>query len=147
MTRNEDIVFAVDLNNYISSRPEIYRRIVENYPKLWVQNASELKRELFEAVNSPLMSRSAISWEDAVKKASIFVETDIYARALKRLQTSRVLIISGSPGVGKTTLVDQLGLCFCKKYGFSHYLFVASVDQLYASRGLPGEKVLVFDDF
>ena len=147
MIRNEDIVFAADLNNYISSRPEIYRRIVENYPKLWVQNASELKRELFEAVNSPLMSRSAISWEDAVKKASIFVETDIYARALKRLQTSRVLIISGSPGVGKTTLAEQLGLCFCKKYGFSHYLFVASVDQLYASRGLPGEKVLVFDDF
>ena len=107
VTRNEDIVFAADLNNYISSRPEIYRRIVENYPKLWVQNASELKRELFEAVNSPLMSRSAISWEDAVKKASIFVETDIYAWALKRLKTSRVLIISGSPGVGKTTLAEH----------------------------------------
>ena len=100
-----------------------------------------------ESITIPIWEPAEAAWLYAVKKASIFVETDIYARALKRLQTSRVLIISGSPGVGKTTLAEQLGLCFCKKYGFSHYLFVASVDQLYASRGLPGEKVLVFDDF
>lgn len=147
VVRNEDIVFAADLNNYISSQPEVYRRIVENYPKLWIQNADELKRKLFETVNGPLLSRSENSWEEAVKKASIFVETDIYARALSRLQTNRALIISGSPGVGKTTLAEQLGLGFCKKYGFSHYLFVTSIDQLYVSRGLPGEKVLIFDDF
>ena len=145
--RNEDIVFAADLNNYLAREPEVYQKVLGNYLKLWIQNADALKEVLFEAVNGSMVSRSEISWDDAVEKARVFVETDVYIRALKKLRTNRALIISGAPGVGKTTLAEQLGLYFCARCGFSHYLYISNMENLHASLGLPGKKVLIFDDF
>lgn len=141
--RNEDIVFAADLNNYLAREPEVYQKVLGNYLKLWIQNADALKEVLFEAVNGSMISRSEISWDDAVEKARVFVETDVYIRALKKLRTNRALIISGAPGVGKTTLAEQLGLYFCARCGFSHYLYISNMENLHASMGLPGKKVLI----
>ena len=143
----QDIVTGGDLNDYLAEDPARYKRVEENYFKLWIENTDVLRRVLFETVNGTLTQRSRLFWEDAVENAKVFVETQIYENALRQLKSSHVLIISGEPGMGKTTLAKQLALYFCLKYDFRSYLAVSTVDELYTTMQIEGKKVLIFDDF
>lgn len=144
---SEDIITGQDFNNYLSSGDSRYRCVEEKYFKLWIQNTKTLKRTLHEVVNGPLMERSRMNLEEAMEKARYFVETDIYEETLKKLQHSRTLIISGEPGVGKTTLANQTALYYYTKFEFQSFLYASSVEDLYAAEAMEGKKVIVFDDF
>ena len=65
-----------------------------------------------------IRDRSRIRLADAVEKAQLFVETEVYEKAVNQLKRSRVLILSGEPGAGKTTLANQAALYFCARYEF-----------------------------
>ena len=58
-----------------------------------------------QVVHSPLIDISKSKLEEAIEKAQIFVETEVYEEAKKKLEYSRTLIISGDPGVGKLSLI------------------------------------------
>ena len=143
----EDIITGQDFNNYLSSGDGRYRCVEEKYFKLWIQNTKTLKRILHEVVNGPLMERSRMNLEEAMEKARYFVDTGIYEKALKKLQHSRTLIISGEPGVGKTTLANQTALYYYTKFGFQSLFYASSVEDLYIAEAMEGKKVIVFDDF
>lgn len=142
-----DLITARDLNNWLSGLDSEYRAVEEKYFKLWIQNTKTLQRILFETVNSRLAEQSRIRLADAVEKAQLFVETEVYEKALDQLKRSRVLILSGEPGAGKTTLANQAALYFCARYEFESCFYASGVEDLYTARSLPGKKVIVFDDF
>ena len=142
-----DIITGPDLNNYLSNMSEKYHSVEEKYFKLWIQNTKTLKKTLYEVVHSPLIDISKSKLEEAIEKAQIFVETEVYEEAKKKLEYSRTLIISGDPGVGKTTLANQLALYYYAKFGFHSFIYARSVDDLYVSEHIDAKKVIVFDDF
>ena len=117
-----DIITGPDLNNYLSNMSEKYHSVEEKYFKLWIQNTKTLKKTLYEVVHSPLIDISKSKLEEAIEKAQIFVETEVYEEAKKKLEYSRTLIISGDPGVGKTTLANQLALYYYAKFGFHSFI-------------------------
>ena len=143
----EDIVTGGDFNNYLSTDREKYWPVEEKYYKLWIQNTAALKRSIYEAVHTPMVRQSEIYLNEAIEKANLFVETDIYEEAIKMVQKNKVLIISGEPGVGKTTLANQVALYYYAKYQFQAYIYASSVEDLYTAQGIDGKKVIIFDDF
>lgn len=143
----DDVIGSNDLNNYLDNESAKYRTVEENYFKLWIQNTKTLRKVLFETVNGYLVEQSKIKLEDTIQKAKIFVETEIYEEAIRRVQCNRALIISGMPGVGKTTLAEQMALFFCARFQFERYLYAVTVEDLYTIQGIEGRKVIVFDDF
>lgn len=143
----DDIVTGDDLNNYLGQTGSRYKGVERKYFKLWIQNTETLQRFLFETVNGPMVEKSRINLERVIKKANVFVETQVYKEALQKIQQNRVLIISGEPGAGKTTLAEQAGLYYYVKYGFSAYLYASTVEDLYAAQRYEGKKVIIFDDF
>ena len=143
----EDIVTGGDFNNYLSTDREKYWPVEEKYYKLWIQNTAALKRSIYEAVHTPMVHQSEIYLNEAIEKANLFVETDIYEEAIKKVQKNKVLIISGEPGVGKTTLANQVALYYYAKYQFQAYIYASSVEDLYTAQGIDGRKVIIFDDF
>ena len=140
-----DIIGAKDLNNYIGQ--DAYKKVKEQYIKLWLQDADVLKNMLQSTVHSEIMEASVLELEDARDKARRFVETDVYGKALERLRQSKTLIISGEPGVGKTTLANHLALSFYVRNGFETIAWVKSIGDLYKVNQMPGRKIVVFDDF
>lgn len=142
-----DIIGSRDLNNWLDEPGGNYRKVEEKYFKLWIQNTRTLKRMLQEAVNSVLMEESRIELENAVENAKVFVETNVYYRALNQLNKNKVIIISGEPGMGKTTLANQLALYYLFRQGFDLFVWANSVDDLYKAQQQDGKKVVVFDDF
>ncbi len=143
----EDIITSNDFNNYLSSSTTKYKQVEEKYFKLWIQNIYTLKRTLYEVVHSPLVQQSEIHLNEAIEKVGLFVETEIYREAINKVQKNRVLIISGEPGVGKTTLASQVALYYYAKYQFRAFIYATSVEDLYTAQRIEGKKVIFFDDF
>ena len=142
-----DIIGNKDLNNYLMSSDQKYKSIEEKYFKLWIQNTNTLKKVIFNSVNAPMVQISKMNLEKSIEKAKVFVETNVYEKALRQLKVNNILFISGEPGVGKTTLANQLALYYFLKYEYHTYVYATSVDDLYKAQNTEGKKVVVFDDF
>lgn len=81
-----------------------YHDIEQKYFKLWLTSTNILKRVLNNAVvNSSEFQSSLI-----VKRCKFYVHTENINKALIHLEANKFLIISGEPGVGKTTLAYML---------------------------------------
>lgn len=141
----KDIVTGKDLNNWISD--ERYRSVENKYYQLWIPSTNVLQETLFRIVNSALVQRSVNRYEKLLDKRNVFVETDVFAEAVCQLRKNKVIIVSGEPGVGKTTLAEQLALYFFAKYRYESFMDISSVDDLYTASGTVGKKVLLYDDF
>ena len=121
----DDILMKSDFNNLLGQKK--YREVEDKYYQLWIPSTNVLRKKMFEVANSALVHQSVIHYEMAVKKKDIFVETAAFREASLHLKKNRVIIISGEPGVGKTTLAEQLSLYYFAKYHFRAFVFVSSL--------------------
>lgn len=91
-----DILGSNDLNNLLGRHPGVEKR----HFKLWISSTSVLQRILHNAT----YVRSKDEAERIEQAVKIFVQNPSVEEALSRLDKYRLLIVSGAPGVGKTTL-------------------------------------------
>jgi len=95
-----DVIGADDLNGLLSRHPDIERA---NF-KLWLTSAMVLDRVLHNAE----ISQTEFEVERIRRKLPVFVQNKVFPRAQQLLDEHRVVIISGVPGIGKTTLAEML---------------------------------------
>lgn len=95
-----DIISKDDLNGLIRDHPEVER----SHFKLWVTSEPVLSRVL----QNDIFIQSAMTKEEIRRRLGLYVHTDAFERARKKLERERVCILSGVPGVGKTTLAEML---------------------------------------
>ncbi|MFA5072123.1 MAG: restriction endonuclease [Candidatus Pacearchaeota archaeon] len=134
----DDIFGKEDLNVLISNQPEIEER----HFKLWINNTTVLKRLL----NNAIKGRSEFELGEIIKRSCRYIKTDSYLEALKELKDKRVIIISGEPGIGKTTLAENLCLYFASK----NYEFVSIQESLSEAENIfekTKKQIFYYDDF
>ena len=95
-----DVLGQDDLNNLLAQHPEIE----EQHYKLWLASRAVFDRVL----NNSLITQSEFKVRSVYKDIPRYVQTDAFPRALEILNSDRVVIIAGTPGVGKTTLANLL---------------------------------------
>jgi hypothetical protein len=100
----DDIYGRERLNALLAKHPEVERRHV----KLWVSSAGVLETILHAGTYS--VSREEV--ERTLAAAQIYVKNPSFEEALDILKKHHVCIISGIPGIGKTTLARMLLLYF-----------------------------------
>lgn len=95
-----DVLGQEDLNNLLTR----HQAVEQKHYKLWLASRAVLDRVLHNDL--------AIQAEFQVEKVHATIRRnvrgDAYPRALEILERDRVVIISGAPGVGKTTLANML---------------------------------------
>lgn len=132
-----DIIGREDLNNLLGLHPDVERR----HFKLWMSSTAILE----QVVHSGLHNRTQSELSEIQSLAPKFVSNDSVPRALSLLEKHGALIISGQPGVGKTTLARIL-VSMHIDMGWK-VSAIDSVADAFASSS-PGENRLVFfDDF
>lgn len=97
---SSDVVGMEDLNNLLSQHPTIEK----NHYKLWLASKPVLDRVLHNAA----VTRSEFKVRQIYRQARRYVSSSAFPKAMEILDNERVVMISGSPGVGKTTLADLL---------------------------------------
>lgn len=116
--------------------------VVRTHYKLWITSTSILERIL----HAGMYNRSDSYRETLISKSRTFVQPNAFVRATKILSENHCCIISGLPGVGKTTLADMICLEYLAQ-GFELAVIsedVAEADSIYS----PSQKqIFVYDDF
>lgn len=95
-----DVLGREDLNNLLTRHPKVERA----HFKLWLASSTVLER----IVHSQLHNRTEAELAEIRAVVPRFVTNDSVAEATKILETHGALIISGQPGVGKSTLARML---------------------------------------
>ncbi|MFJ1954946.1 restriction endonuclease [Streptomyces microflavus] len=96
----EDIWGVDDLDNLLRLHP----RVEINNFKLWITSSAVLGHLL----HSDLYRRSSGLVDRIVKRRRLYVHSDAYSDSLRILGEHHVCVISGEPGIGKTTLAEAL---------------------------------------
>ncbi|MCT4617290.1 MAG: CpaF/VirB11 family protein [Candidatus Gracilibacteria bacterium] len=104
--RDDDIFGREDLNKLLFENKEIEKK----YYKLWL-NSTHVLENIF---NNSIKGRSEFLFQQITREDKInkYVFTDNHNKAKDKLIDKNVLIISGEPGIGKTTLANNIALDF-----------------------------------
>ena len=135
-----DIYGKADLNRMIEENPEI----LQNHYKLWLADSSILDLIL----NSDLEFRSSHFVKNVLeRRLRIYVKTDLLDKARLRLAENKFIIITGEPGVGKTTLAEMLTY----EYIATGYTLTYIVDDIKEAERVitpdDSKQLIYYDDF
>ncbi|MGD9842899.1 MAG: hypothetical protein AB7U99_08355, partial [Steroidobacteraceae bacterium] len=132
-----DILCRGDLNSLLRKYPDIEK----SHIKLWLSSAAMLDRVLRSAVHAV----NDITKEEIEAKVRIYTPNPSFNRAQETLESHHVLIISGPPGVGKTTLAEILSYAYLGE-GWELQA-IRSLDDGLGSIDDTKKQIFFFDDF
>lgn len=140
--KTEDIIHKTDLNNLLGLYPDIEKQHI----KLWMTSTTVLER----IIGSRIHNYSDFELEEIKNDIKTYVKADVYQAALDILKENNVVVISGIPGIGKTTLARML------VYHFLSYKEKENVDFIYLTQNINDayekydgkrRQIFLYDDF
>lgn len=133
-----DIVGRDELNGMLRDFPNIEQ---SNF-KLWLSSKAVLDRVLHNA--------TIVQTELEVQKISrlipLYVQNQSYPKSMKILDEHRFVLISGIPGIGKTTLAGMLMFSYLER-GFRPVVLRTRAEEAFAVYSPTVPTVFYFDDF
>lgn len=107
--REDDIFGYDDLNDFLIKKEN--QDVVEQNLKLWITSTTVLDL----IYNNAIKGRSESTVRDLQENTYKYALTENHKKGLKILNKNNVVILTGEPGIGKTTLADNLALYFVAK--------------------------------
>jgi len=140
-----DILGKKDLNNLLSFAD--YEVIERSYAKLWLPSVTVFKQILSETLHRGLFKESELKLNETITCADKFVSTRIYRKASYCWAQNNIIILSGEPGVGKTTMACMLALAHLQPNNLKGFIWANSIDDVYKVLNDDEEQVIILDDF
>ena len=135
----EDRILAkLDLDNLLNKYPLVEKR----HYKLWITSSGVLENLL----RPELEFRSNAFADEMRRKVRLFVQTESFNQARELLLRRRVCILSGPPGVGKTTVAQMLLLELAKD-GYEQHIIVEDIAEAEGRYRQGVKQVFLYDDF
>ncbi|MFI9356616.1 restriction endonuclease [Streptomyces lydicus] len=134
----DDIWGVDDLDNLLRLHPQVE---VNNF-KLWITSSAVLEHLL----HPDLCRRSSGLVDRIVKRRRLYVHSEAYPESLRMLDEHHVCVISGEPGIGKTTLAETLLVKFLSRGWEVHSASsdVTDIEKVWK----PGvRQAFLYDDF
>jgi DNA polymerase III delta prime subunit len=136
--QNEDDILAPgDLNGLIRKYPDIEK----SHIKLWLSGVGVLERLIRSAAHTV----NKITREEIEAKVRVYAPNPSFNGARDTLEAHHLVIISGPPGVGKTTLAEMLSYAYIAEDW--ELVAIRSLDDGFASVDDSKKQVFFFDDF
>lgn len=132
-----DIYGPTELNSLLKKFPDIERANI----KLWLSSTGVLDT----IVNAAQHAFTALTRAEIEAKVRVYAPNPSLKEARDKLEHAHVIIISGPPGVGKTTLAEMLAYAYIGD-GWE-YVAIRSLDDGFSKLHDTRKQVFFFDDF
>lgn len=134
-----DIYGKKNLNRLI----ELHDDVLARHYKLWFSDTSILEKIL----NSDLQFRSSDFEGELKKRIRFYVKTPLFDVVRENLKTNNFIVITGDPGVGKTTLAEMLTYEYIKE-GYELLVINDEIKEIERIlRNDDSKQIFYFDDF
>lgn len=133
-----DVLGKKDLNNLLEKNPEIEK----NYHKLWLASTNVLNT----IINRATLNWSSFELEKIEKDIRLYVENESLNKALDVLKENHYVVISGIPGIGKTTLARMIVYTMLAR-GYEEFVYVDDMDTAAKMFSKEKRQIFFFDDF
>jgi len=137
LQRPADIFGPEDINGLLRKYPDILKAHI----KLWLSDSAVLDKVLRSAAHA----YASITREDIEQKVRVYASNPSFDQSFEKLEAHHVLIISGPPGVGKTTLAEILCYTFLSE-GWD-LVPIRSLEDGFAAIVDSRKQIFLFDDF
>ncbi|MBZ9898532.1 ATP-binding protein [Mesorhizobium sp. BR1-1-6] len=132
-----DIYSGGDLNALLRKFPEIEKAHI----KLWLSSAAVLERVTRAAAHA----YAAITKAEIAAKVRVYAQNPSFKASRDTLEGQHILIISGPPGVGKTTLAEMLAYAYVGE-GWE-LVPIRSLEDGFSAIVDASKQIFYFDDF
>lgn len=137
--KNEsDIIGNEDINSLLAKHPDVERQ----HYKLWLAGTNVLQSIL----SNDVLGRSSFQLEEIQEFLPKYVRTENHKKAFEKLEELGSIIINGEPGIGKTTLAEQM----CFEYAAQGYQLVVVHESIIEAEKIYNpewQQIFYFDDF
>ena len=140
MSDTSNIIDSSEINKLLEENTDI----VERHYKLWLSSSS-----ILQIINNQnILIDCEYLIDDIKKEKHLYVQTSFYRKSIDILNKNHVIIITGDPGVGKTTLSKMLVLFYLEKNYNVRYSSDSSIKDIKKSifKG-KNKEVILIDDF
>ena len=132
-----DIWGQDDIEDSLRRHPTIEKA----HLKLWLSSTAVLERIL----HSGLENYTQATKEDILDELKVYARNESFDEAAKKLEEQKVLVISGPPGVGKTTLAKMLSYYYLNE-GWQ-FRAIKTLDEGFVQFDDETPTFFFFDDF
>lgn len=142
MSSEKNIMTLNQIDSFLEE--ECNSDIVRKHFKLWLSASSILS----EINNHDIFVDCETLLEDIKEESNYYVQTKIYDNCIKVLDEFRVLMLVGSPGVGKTTMSKMIILHYANQGYRVRYTTNGDISDIKRSLSLDEEKkeIILLDD-
>lgn len=98
-------IFASDDLEWLLSQ---YHKVRELYPCLWAGDSTIIKSLISDVLTRAIDERSKVEFEKINERMCFLVQHPEFESRLRQIEQNKVLIITGEPGVGKTSFAQYL---------------------------------------
>lgn len=135
----EDIIGREDLNNLLVKHPDVETA----HFKLWLSSVNILQ----QIINRNIVNQSNFVLDDIKEKVKVYVQNESFFEASETLKQEKYVVISGIPGIGKTTLAEIIVYDLLAK-GVEDFIYLSdSIQEGYKMFNEEKSQIFLFDDF
>ncbi|HEY4786832.1 MAG TPA: hypothetical protein VIH57_12325, partial [Bacteroidales bacterium] len=139
----EDVLDREQINKYLEQN----EHLLKIYSKLFFPNVNILENVLSDIVNNRIKNQTISSLKEIQKINKVYVKTNSLKTALNYIKEKHVLIITGDPGIGKTTLALMLVKHLIEDETALDYYCVRNLEQIEDVKRPDKSQVFFLDDF
>lgn len=139
----EDILGGGELEGLIAKHKEI-RNL---YPALWLGDIKGIYKSINKSANNSIYESSRFEYEQILKELPYIAPPKWRKEAIEILEKNKALIITGHPGIGKTTLARYLIGYLISTYKYRLVAIDKDISSAYQVYNDEECQVFLYDDF
>lgn len=139
----EDIYGGDDLCRLINS----HRDIKKSYPCLWLGDVELVRSTIEETIDRTDNEKTENEWNEILNTIRIIAKPPALSDALKILRNHRALVITGEPGIGKTTLARYIVYMLMSEEKYEFAYVNSDINMAYKKFKHDKKQIFLYDDF